>query len=792
MVTRSILGGRDVSRLSKQLMRVLDRAEDTYRAGDLAATWDAASQVLADAVNCGDANERALLRARAYEMQAVILQDRGESQRALHCYQTAEDELLNRPAHRVFLGRVQISLMQQCAMLGLDGDAVRYLAKARENVAGSEYEQYLAGWEGGGAGAAKQDGWRERAAALDEEVSELEREGQKRRADRNMSATEDARIRRILALRRQIAAMRIRFGTDEEAADGFIMIGSIADALFEVANDYREFLELTTAMSFLLDRPNLSMAKLVGHLAECAFAGGSRNQAPEMVGQAHYLSAITAVKMGDEPKALSHALSAVAFGLDCLALTQSTLLRAELKQRLDERRDLALTLAVAINDPAVAAELIETDRLQSLPEAGTQLNAAATPADLRETLHATWAALGSLDHVSVRGRSELYGRSSEYFPQPRNLVALEDAITEVGGPGAWWWGAFAVLRRIHWVVRSPDGTMRCGTRQLSEVEVNSVNTYDADLKRVISGRPVWHDSEHEKNVLGDLSDVLLPDPLRHQLLAESGDLSLVVCGNWLAAMPLAALVVDRSSDLRLVETAVIRVQPPAFLVNLMRQRPLPASGNHPLLIACTDPTGDLDNAHSPDLPALFAFTNKCHGPRARSEATRANVAAALSRLPPSAPGIFYYAGHAGYFDVTGGLNAVLLLQDGDVIGAGDWLHLYGQPDLNSPCRAVISACNSAGTSGAGGGEWLGLGAALLAAGARQVLATAWPIFDTRFGNRFDTSMVAELKEAPDPAATLAAAQRGALNEWRNARSRFPEDAPLPEIWAAYQCIGLRT
>ena len=782
-----------VSRLSERLKRVLDSAEDAYRAGELAAAWDSANQVLADARNCDDADECALLRARAYEMQAVILQDRGEGQQALQQYQAAEDELLNHPAHRVFLGRVQISLMQHCALLGLEDDAVRYLAKAQQNVAGSEYEQYLPDWEDWDSEPSREDGWRERAAALEGKISELENAGRRRKADRAASTAEDARIRQIRALRRQVIALQIQFGTDEEAAEAFITIASMAIAGLDESNDYREFLELTTAMSFLLDRPNLSMTDLVGQLADRAFAAGSRIQSPEMVGQAYHLSAIAAFKMGDMRQALSHALSAVAIGLDCLALTQSTLIRAGLKQRLDERRDLALTLAVALDHPAVAAELIETDRLQALPEAGAQLNEAAAPSDFRETLQATWAALGSLDHVSVQGRSELYGRSAEHFPQPRNLVALEDVIGEVGGPGAWWWGAFVAMRRIHWVVRSPDGTMWCGTRQLNEVEVSSVNAYDKDVKKIISDcKPVWHNSNHEKAVLGDLSDVLLPDPLRHQLLAESGNLSLVVCGNWLAALPLATLVVDRSSDLRLVEKAVIRVQPPAFLVDLIRRRPQqPVSARHPLLIACTDPTGDLPNSHSPELPALFAFTNKRHGPPARGEATRSNVTAALSWLSPSAPGIFYYSGHASYLDVAGGLNAVLELQGGDVIGAGDWLHLYGQPDLTSPCRAVISACDSAGTSGAGGGEWLGLGAALLAAGARQVLATAWPIFDTQFGNRFDTSLVAELEDAPDPAATLAAAQRVALNEWRHARRVPLQDAPLPEIWAAYQCIGLQ-
>jgi hypothetical protein len=70
------------------------------------------------------------------------------------------------------------------------------------------------------------------------------------------------------------------------------------------------------------------------------------------------------------------------------------------------------------------------------------------------------------------------------------------------------------------------------------------------------------------------------------------------------------------------------------------------------------------------------------------------------------------------------------------------------------------------------------------------VATAWPIPDTAFGHRFDTSLVNELREAPDPAAALAAAQRTALSEWRDSREMRARDAPLPDIWAAYQCIGL--
>jgi hypothetical protein len=176
----------------------------------------------------------------------------------------------------------------------------------------------------------------------------------------------------------------------------------------------------------------------------------------------------------------------------------------------------------------------------------------------------------------------------------------------------------------------------------------------------------------------------------------------------------------------------------------------PASG------ACTDPKGDLPYSYASGLESRTSFTNKRYGPPPEQEATRPNIAAALSQLPPLGPGIFYCAGHVRYLDVAGGLNAVLELQDGDVIGAGDWMHIYGRPELNSPCRAVIWPAVPQGHQAQAGVNGSGLGTALLAAGARQVIATAWPILDTAFGDRFDTSLVTELREASDPAATLAA------------------------------------
>lgn len=68
-----------------------------------------------------------------------------------------------------------------------------------------------------------------------------------------------------------------------------------------------------------------------------------------------------------------------------------------------------------------------------------------------------------------------------------------------------------------------------------------------------------------------------------------------------------------------------------------------------------------------------------------------------------------------------------------------------------PERALLAACGSAGSAGSGRGEWLGIGAGVMVSGAQEVIATAWPIFDTAFTRRFDESVLSMLKTSPDAA-----------------------------------------
>ncbi len=683
-----------------------------------------------------------------------------------------------------------------CVPLGLDQEADHYVHEARSNVAGSEYEAYLADltfW----ADVDAEPNWQvqlqmceDRKAAWEATPAPSAPRGL-RRFRRDIARDQDAHIRLGWSLDRRIAELYIQHGTDEAAEEGFVTLAFHAVALMEHMNDHREFLSLTSTLSFLLDRPAIDLRNVLEKVVQTAFAAASRTGSAEMLGQAHFLAAVLQLQRRDLRTAMSEVLTSLALGMNELTRTGSTILRTEFKRQLDERRDLALTLCVRLGDAGTAAELIESQRLQTLPQRGTRFDGQTDITDVDLLLNSSRSDLGALDLVSVCGVSQLQGRAASHFPPSQQVVPLEWTIAAVGGDEAWWWGTFAALRRLHWAVRSPSGRWWCGTRGIDDEEFELVDRLGRDLVGTDAPAAVpLSTPAEERDVAARLGSIAIPPVLRAQLL-HSAETSLVVCGNWLSVLPLASLALDPAADVRLVERAVIRIQPPAVLVARAGAARPPDRGTFPLLVACTDPDGSLENARHEDLAPLIKLSHRGESERPSGQATRANLIAGLSRFPAGTPGIFFYSGHAAYLDVNGGLNAVLVLQDDDVVAAGDWLGVFDTGKrLPSPTRVVISACDSAGSGGAGSGEWMGLGAALLSAGARQVIATAWPIADTPFTAAFEAELVSELEEADDPARLLTELQRRALQQWR--RGTNPRRlAPYPVIWAGYQCLGVQ-
>jgi hypothetical protein len=182
-------------------------------------------------------------------------------------------------------------------------------------------------------------------------------------------------------------------------------------------------------------------------------------------------------------------------------------------------------------------------------------------------------------------------------------------------------------------------------------------------------------------------------------------------------------------------------------------------------------------------------------------ATRENLRASLPS-PGGAPGIFYYSGHAASEGLGGDEEDALVLAVGETLSAAA---LFESAQAGSgpffPSRTMLSACSSSGAAGAGAGEWLGLTAAVLWKGARQVLATNWPIWDTPFTSEFDLKLVRRLQRYGDAASALRDCQLEALESWRESVHDFTGyegegmsleafSLPFPLIWAAYSCVGV--
>lgn len=137
--------------------------------------------------------------------------------------------------------------------------------------------------------------------------------------------------------------------------------------------------------------------------------------------------------------------------------------------------------------------------------------------------------------------------------------------------------------------------------------------------------------------------------------------------------------------------------------------------------------------------------------------------------------VIHFACHHFFDSEIPILSFIKLAGDG-----ADALYAHEVMDLRLKARLVVlSACASGLSGTATGDEQLGMVRAFLAAGARSVLSTLWPIDDrspVTFFSRFY-----ELAKFEGVAKALATAQRESL-----AHPQFS----LPCFWAPYQLTGL--
>lgn len=782
----------------RRLDQPYKEAKKHYLDGDL----DRAAALAANIVARSKVGDRIKI-ALARELQACIEKDRGNEQDALERLLEAEQLLLRAiPQEADLLGRVQYQIGVALTDLGgTDSARLDYFVKARDTLFNTRRYAELRDAANELVTEQAEPDWRKRKRKAERELERVEAEidrqkGGPRRFLRGADDRGEGLYWRMIRLIAGIALLDIEHGTDDEAEHACIHLKSAALAFH--GDDPPAFFDAIAPITYAMHRPAVDLSRMLPELLDTAFRVAHKSGAPEHLARAHYLRAMSFMKAHEDEMALADALACVSLSEMSIARSDSIMYRAATRAMMEERRHLALSLCCSAGRPREAAELIERSRLQALPFDADGLTdfpddrTATEDNALSLVLRATTQRLGRVSGVFVEGSS--VRDLDPYAPPREESVDLGRAIDAVGGVDAWWWGTWIGLEEVFAVTRSPSGEWAATQTALS-VEASAASN---EIERLYHRQGELTEDElitsaifsptEEHRLMALLGDAMIPRALRDGIGTAREVLSVVVAGNVLSTMPLPALVVPGIPSRRLVEVAVLRVQPPAALVEIIEARPVAYATSWPLQVAIVDPSGDLRNACHLDLPArriLSHSTNLREGDCVLP-ASIAQVVIELSSPDLSSVGTIFYSGHVDEDPLRA--TVALCLMDDELPST----RLFREAAPGRPWRlsdrVVISACGSAGSCGTGGGEWLGFAAGLLFAGARHIVATAWPIPDWPATFRFDERLVHVSVNHPDLASGLREVQLEWLKEWLTADVSI-EWTPL--LWSSFQCIGVR-
>lgn len=726
--------------------------------------------------------ELLITAAKGYQLKGDLYLRLPMPDDALDAYGMAEDLFVRAGGDGEDFGRFLHDMSVFFYEHGVPGPALEYARRSRDVLApfGSKYQRDLARWI-------------DRLSSIEEGDGSARSAPEKGRGFpriRGRARAEAAQARAVQMLDGPDARLHVdEIARSIQAAYRQVSKrGSIEDACRVLLTGLDLYWTGLDVPSWVLEATTTAMAK--------AEAAGR----VDLVSDALTVLAACLDQRGQTAEALDTALRAIARHDEHMLATESSTFRMLTGRVGEAARALALNLAVTMKDGALAAELIEGARLQVEP--GEADPDDTDPARRRSRVR-------GLRPVSVGGVSRL---ASYYIPGIAGLpLSLEATIRAIGGETASWWGTWSINQTIYWAVFL-DGHWTCGSLSLAEgTELRSLLSRAVDasmhnprasVRELITGE--WcRNVAAEELLSADLGEALIPPELRQRLLETAGikPISLVIAGNFpvLIPWPLLGLGGDFfSRPIRFLEAAVLRVAPPAILVERAVKSGTPARAVHPVLVACVDPSGNLPFSREIPLGTQTALSgNPASG---YPPASLDQLAKALAGSAPGAAGLFYYSGHAVANNFSDDEDALALSGDSALSA-----HLLFGPrgeNFPFPARSIISACQSSGASGGGAGEWLGLTAALLWCGSRQVVATNWKIWDTPFTSTFDLALADRLRTAEDVALALREIQIEALDKWRSSMHDYTDhesnslpgsgsQLAFPLIWAAYCCVGIQ-
>jgi CHAT domain-containing protein len=307
--------------------------------------------------------------------------------------------------------------------------------------------------------------------------------------------------------------------------------------------------------------------------------------------------------------------------------------------------------------------------------------------------------------------------------------------------------------------------------------------FDTQLQQLVKRataepyRPLTYLGEQDAAwpTLSALGERLIPAQLRERL--HPAQRLLIVANGALHSMPWAAL---RLGGRWLVEQSTPQQLPGLLIWQALRLRQPP--GDAALLVGVSRFGARADDLAGV-LPTLAIVESRWPGQATRLEETAASVVELLKRAGRAELrryGLIHFATH-GRLAPASGLLAELKLADGELryddivqLGLGGAL-------------VVLAACEGAAAEVLPGDELLSLSWAFLAAGARDVIASLWQLYDTMAPQLID-ALYAQLASGQPAPLALAEAQRAWLRR-RSADQEFDELAHSPLVWAGLSAIG---
>ncbi len=267
-----------------------------------------------------------------------------------------------------------------------------------------------------------------------------------------------------------------------------------------------------------------------------------------------------------------------------------------------------------------------------------------------------------------------------------------------------------------------------------------------------------------------LGQQLLPPDVNARLHPDHR-LLIVPCAT-LHNVPWAAL---RVQEHWLVEQATIQLLPSLRIWEDLLK--CPCTGNQALLLGVSD-YGDRASALPNAITSLDRVQQYWHGPCIRLENTQVNRSALLdaARTGDLQRYRLIHLSLHGHQLAGHGMLAHLKLSDDDLlVDEVAQLHLGG-------ALVVLAACEGASEEYLPGEEVLSLNRAFLFAGAQDVIASWWSLYDSTILLMLDV-LYAALFRAKDAPTALAIAQRHCLNHDQTS------DLALPLTWASLCALG---